>query len=150
MVKRKFRGYSSAFWFGHRYDMCGNLDFWGGSAFNSVCEKRFRSGLILSKTTNMAAQRAVLCDAFKSRAREGGRDTRGLQRAGRGELLTGDDGVCFMDSFCFTPLGSPAYLATKAFSVSRSLSVRFESLITSLKHSPRMLSRFCDFSWETQ
>ena len=37
----------------------------GGSAFNSVREKRIRSGSVLSETKKIAAQRAVLRAALK-------------------------------------------------------------------------------------
>ena len=39
------------------------------------------------------------------------------------------------------------YLATNSFSLIRSLSDNFGSFSTSLKHSPRILSRFNDFLW---
>ena len=65
-------------------------------------EKRFRIGLILSETTDRAAQRAGLRAAFKSPAREG-QDVRRLQCAGsscrrcrrmreRGRLASGTGG----------------------------------------------------------
>ncbi len=81
MIKRKFQGFSGAFWFGHGL-IYQEMGIWRRSAVEPGCEKRIRSGSILSETTDMAAQRAVLRAAFKSTAREG-RDTMGLQRTGR-------------------------------------------------------------------
>jgi len=39
---------------------------WSRSAVESGCEKRIRSGSILSETTDIAAQRAVLRAALKN------------------------------------------------------------------------------------
>ena len=89
--RRKLWSFSCEFWFGHGliYQEMGILR---RSAFDPAClrriclgrqgcEKRIRSGSILSEKTDMAAQRAGLRAAFKSPAREG-RDTRRLQRVG--------------------------------------------------------------------
>jgi len=77
-----FQCFSSAFWYAHRFNFWGNLDL---QAFRLLpppnAEKRIRSGSVLSETTNMAAQRAVLRAALKSPAQEG-LDTRRLRRVG--------------------------------------------------------------------